>query len=338
MDELQERGVPGLSDSGLAQEEVTALGLSTVSYISASAPGALPRQEDLSVRYWQGGSSVTAKGNKGGPSEPVERKKRGKIVRFTRASRKRLQCLIGELDQDVAGLPLFVTLTYPGSWGKREDRSERDLDPKQWKRDLDVWKRRLERAYPGVWGIWRLEAQKRGAPHYHLLLWGVSHIPIDWIAQTWWEVVGSGEKSHLKSGTQVQRTRSWRGVHSYVGKYMAKVVADLPEGHEELWEGVGRYWGQVNPKAFPRAYKEVSLTPSQFTQILRILRRARYGPRSKRRHHPAIKALRACGPQAVANPDVCPQFIYERSLPRVRGLHLFMSEESIERLVAWVRD
>ena len=113
---------------------------------------------------------------------------------------------------------------------------------------------------------------------------------------------------------------------SYVGKHMAKVVVDPPGGHKERWEGVGRYWGQINPKAFPRAYKEVLLTQSQFTQILRVLRRARYGTRSKRRHHPAIKALRACGPQAVANPDVCPQFIYEKSLPRVRGLHLFMSE------------
>src|ERR1041385_3097128 len=55
----------------------------------------------------------------------------------------------------------FITLTYPRLYA---------ADWKIWKRDLDVLFKRLGRKYPELVGsCWRVEHQKRGAPHYHLI-------------------------------------------------------------------------------------------------------------------------------------------------------------------------
>lgn len=64
---------------------------------------------------------------------------------------------------DLRGLFLaFLTLTYPKVYTR---------DWRIWKRDLDVLCKWLEREYPELMGsLWHVEEQKRGAPHYHLLL------------------------------------------------------------------------------------------------------------------------------------------------------------------------
>lgn len=163
--------------------------------------------------------------------------RRGAISGFSKWSRRRLLRLLGMVRKD-APLPLFITLTYPATFPSAA----------QSKRDLDAFLKRLARAYPAASAIWRLEAQKRGAPHYHLLVWGTGFVPHQWVAQSWYDVVGSGDEKHLAAGTRVERVRSWRGVWSYTSKYIAK--ASIPPD-SELWKNPGRFWGIHNRAALP---------------------------------------------------------------------------------------
>jgi len=155
---------------------------------------------------------------------------RGRIRGFSAAARSRLMRLLARLHPDA--LPLFVTLTYPGEWSG---------DPRRWKRDLDAFLKRLCRRYPDCSGVWKLEPQKRGAPHFHLLVFGVPWISADWLSRVWWEVVGSGDEAHLRAGTRVERVRTRNGVFRYAAKYLGKTmdVQDLPA----CWENPGRWWG-----------------------------------------------------------------------------------------------
>ena len=165
--------------------------------------------------------------------------------------------LLASLRRDTSP-PLFVTLTYPARW---------DPDPERWKRDLHAWVRRLLRRYPHASVIWRLEFQERGAPHFHLLVFGVEFIPARWVSRTWAEVVGSGDPRHERAGTRVERVRSWRGVMRYASKYLAK-----PQEGPTGW--TGRVWGVYGRANLPLAtFVAVRLTLDQFADVRRILAR-----------------------------------------------------------------
>lgn len=232
------------------------LGLSTVHIPAPQAPN--------TVRMFVGGDLVRLRGD---ASVTVRvGAKRGVVKGFTRESRRRMLRFLQTLDQPRCGMPLFVTLTYPGAWPG---------SPRQWKRDLDNWLKRLKRAMPEVWAVWRLEPQRRGAPHYHLLVFGVPRLDKDWLSRTWFEVVGSQDERHLRAGTQVQRVKSWRGVVWYAAKYLAKEVDELPE----QWRaGVGRWWGVHQRGLAPREAMEVAVGPPVFVRVRRVLRRLVGGP------------------------------------------------------------
>lgn len=165
------------------------------------------------------------------------------IVGFSVGSRRRLMLKLAELARDV--LPIFVTLTYP---------AEYPLDSREWKTHFDRWCKRLHRRYPGAGLVWRLEPQRRGAPHYHCLVYGVGMLSggfRQWLAKAWYGCVGSGDPLHLRYGTYAVQTDGKKHVRSYISKYLAK-VQPLPEGVDfatgEIipladWSRVGRWWG-----------------------------------------------------------------------------------------------
>ncbi len=166
---------------------------------------------------------------------------------------------IASLDRRrIVALPLFVTLTYPGSLVP---------DGRASKAHLKAFCKRLLRRWPGACVLWRVERQKRGAPHYHLLVLGVRFIPHGWVSRAWFEVVGSGDPAHLAAGTEVRAVRSWRGVMSYVGKYLAKLEA---EGSEDE---LGRIWGIVGRDNLPVVWLSVRVSRREFEQLRRLLRR-----------------------------------------------------------------
>jgi hypothetical protein len=178
---------------------------------------------------------------------------RGVVQGFSRWSRKRLTDLVHQVDRSTSK-PLFVTLTYPAAY---------PTDWQETKRHLHNWLRRLMRRWPGASVIWRLEYQKRGAPHYHVLVFGVPFLPKRWVSRSWFEVVGSGDDKHLAAGTQVVRVRSWRGAAYYCSKYLSKAS----EGHPSE---TGRMWGTRG--VLPIELVDVVLTWEQFWKVRRVFR------------------------------------------------------------------
>lgn len=194
---------------------------------------------------------------------PIKRGIRGRITGFSKASAARLRETCHRVRRDQ--LPLFTTLTYPGDF---------PTDAETWKRHLDSFDRALDRVGRGKLGaIWKLEPQRRGAPHYHLLVWGVRNFKRfrQWVALTWYRIVGSGDERHLRAGTQVDQIRSHRGVMAYASKYFTKLVGSDCEG----WDFPGRCWGILNRKAIPWGDVVVADVTAAFAHRLkRWLRRA----------------------------------------------------------------
>jgi len=163
--------------------------------------------------------------------------KRSAISGFSRNSRRRLMYKIAGIRRD-AKLPCFVTLTYPNEFPTVARA----------KRDLKVFLQRLKYKFPEASGIWKLEPQERGAPHYHCLIWGVAEgILLDWVAFTWYEMSGQQDRNHLLfhlgllpgSKPCVSQVRSWRGVWAYASKYLGKTFEIA--GWTDQW--TGRFWG-----------------------------------------------------------------------------------------------
>lgn len=184
--------------------------------------------------------------------------RRDEITHYSGGSRRRLLRKLGSTRREV--LPLFVTLTYPADYSD---------NPRVWKRDLDVFCKRLRRHFEKAGAFWRLEFQRRGAPHYHLLVWGVEYTPLlKWVSRAWYEVVGSGDEAHLKAGTRVERLRSWKGAFAYASKYLAK------KDTERVISGVGRFWGVIGRDNIPWAeIEQVAVSDDHAKKFLRWLRK-----------------------------------------------------------------
>lgn len=197
---------------------------------------------------------------------------RGEINKFSRASRKRMLDTLCKLRAS-AGLPQFATLTYPGEFPH---------DSQVWKLHLDLFGKRLVRAYPGASAVWKLEPQARSAPHYHLIIYGVpfSQSFRLWLSRTWYEVVGSGDERHLRAGTNVQPARSLQGVKAYASKrYMGKELSeDDLKGHAEKvsgWASPGRFWGVLNRSALPVGKRFMVKIPLKDAAAVKVVRSAR---------------------------------------------------------------
>ena len=240
-----------------------ALGLSSVHIPPRSSWRGVLRPRLIT---WRGGSSFRLRHGAG--SGLVVGGARGAVVGFSRQSRARLLEWLATVDMPAAGLPVFVTLTFPGSWNVDSEK----WSPRSSKLLLEVFRKRLARLWPSSWCLWRLEPQRRGAPHFHLLVWGAD-ISREWLSRSWWEVVGSGEATHLAAGTNLQRVRSTNGAVWYCAKYLAKLQTVLPG-----WEYVGRWWGIQGRSNVPRERQVWELSDSDWCKVRRLVVRKRSGP------------------------------------------------------------
>jgi hypothetical protein len=245
------------------------------------------RNENSEVRtYLQGGliELVVPAGYSAYESEnsPI----RGQIDGFSPRSRRRMMVELNKVRRDVP-LPLFLTLTYPKQWPG---------DWKTWKGHLNHFAVALRRAYPGVSAFWKIEPQERGAPHFHLLCWGASRVPWQWLAARWASIIHGVKiegypvvpgkvgarlfrawarsagfapevRATLEAGTRVEEVRTWNGVASYASKYLGKSV--------EGFRGVGRFWGIIGRKDLPRSACHVNRVPlSVAIWVKRFIRRS----------------------------------------------------------------
>lgn len=218
-----------------------------------------------------------------GPNRP--RGQRREVRAFSYGSRRRLLSRMASVDQHEAGLPLFLTLTYPREWSP---------DSRRWKRDQDAFQKRLVRRYPKAFGVWRLEFQERGAPHFHLLVWGIPRMDFDWLDAAWFETVESGDLRHLEAGCNCQKVLSWNGVMNYTAKYIAKEADEAEEHHE----AVGRWWGVFGRDRFPFQTLQMTISGAGWYRLRRWVRRLAAGSGAQYRR--LKKALQRRGLSAAA--------------------------------------
>lgn len=203
----------------------------------------------------QGGDYAAIVVHRSAPTVPDQKKTvhtRGEIKGFSRKSRKRLLDVLSQIPRRaISGGVLLITLTYP---------SQYPSDPSVFKAHLFAFRKRLEREHGDVSVVWRLERQSRGAPHYHLLVFGLKRVDIGWLSRAWYEIVGSGDEKHLRAGTNVVRVRGWRELTAYVSKYVAKV-----DSHGLRW---GRLWGVWNKEGLGIVLNVVYISVSTAVRLL----------------------------------------------------------------------
>lgn len=188
-----------------------------------------------------------------------KRSTRGRIGAFSRKSRKRLLELTARLDLKAATLGkhiTFITLTYGQAWPE---------NPEEPKAHLRALLERLRRFAPQSSGIWRLEFQERGAPHFHLILFDMPFLPKEQLKAAWGEIIGLSywDKSQAIAKppfTRIEAIKSGRRAVSYVSKYVAK--ADAPSDENAVavsgfnnvpYLHAGRFWGIFNNEFLPYA-------------------------------------------------------------------------------------
>jgi len=151
----------------------------------------------------------------------------------------------------------MATITYPRDFPRDGRLVKADLKKiNQWFRDN----------FEGVRGIWFLEFQRRGAPHFHILLDIdlASYGPLverrrrklskgaetyrtclemeRGLAAAWFRIVGSGDERHLRAGVSWEVLEQEDAAIRYAAKHAAKPrQKEVPE----QYENVGRFWGVI---------------------------------------------------------------------------------------------
>lgn len=195
-----------------------------------------------------------------GAKEGPFRRSRGDISGFSVGSRIRL-------------LRKFHRLECPDSPGYRSQVSfltlttREHLHPRVIKRFAQKLFKRISRKYPRIAVVWRLEFQKRGAPHLHCVVYNAPWVDRLWLVASWGEIVGQENPV-----VDIRRVKSGRQLTMYVSKYVAKIGDDtlldigtknaVSRGRwDSMKENIGRIWGVWNSRCLPWAELEVTRIP-----------------------------------------------------------------------------
>jgi hypothetical protein len=198
--------------------------------------------------------------------------KRGTVNTFSRQSRARAIQTLQSIDKKkISTRIFFVTLTYPEVFPHLHSSC---------KKHLDTLSKRIARTFPESFFFWRMEYQKRGAPHFHLILFFPdSYITPDtalnsvraWFSASWYEICNTGDPKHLLAGTNVSLMRSWKGISHYASKYFAKV--DQTESKCTLKDQAGRFWGIFGRAFMPLDIYEHYISSPVYHALHRVYRK-----------------------------------------------------------------
>lgn len=134
--------------------------------------------------------------------------KRGRVRAFTHRSRRRVQEKLGKLEMGEGWV--MVTLTFP-------DWEWVGTGP-ECKARLRAMRKRLM-AKGVTAGMWRMEPQERGVPHFHLLCYGETWLSQEWVVEQWGQVLGYDGPGPICHVTWV---RTMRRMTRYVTRYAGK--------------------------------------------------------------------------------------------------------------------
>ena len=210
-----------------------------------------------------------------------------RVTEWSRKSRANMTRALSELDYapmfEAGQTPCMMTLTYPGEWetvapsGKAVKDHVRIL--------MRRWTRKWKQSPPY---LWKLEFQRRGAPHLHFFLClPEAAAPgefTQWLSATWADVVAHPDpeqhRRHQLAGTGIDyregiRARDPKRLAVYFTKH-GGAAGGKEYQHQvpELWQtpatGPGRFWGYVGLR---RVRCEVYLPQEAYIQARRTLRR-----------------------------------------------------------------
>lgn len=215
----------------------------------------------------------------------------GVITEWSRKSRSSMCRTFAELDYsplvDSGRVPAMVTLTYPGDWEVVAP------DGASVKRHMVLWRKRFQREYgePARY-IWKLEFQRRGAPHIHL--WTAPPISpgrsgrgfAQWLSETWAQIVDHPDPEqkarHRLAGTAIDVRNGLKACDpKRLAIYFTKHSSPNLHGDKEyqhivpeLWRrpgrGPGRFWGVYGLK---KAIAVVEVAQDTYLAARRIVRR-----------------------------------------------------------------
>lgn len=174
--------------------------------------------------------------------------KRGNIVTFSDAARRRMLRTVAGINWESAGSLLFVTLTYPPS---HEDHSMKERSIHR-----AIFHRFIEKHFGRhVAALWRVEWKERKsgptkghvAPHLHQLYFDVRFLSKRLCSQKWGEAIGCKTPPVV----DVQRLDTYKKVRIYICKYCAKKT-DVPLlDYVPYRNRTGRHSGIVRKSLIP---------------------------------------------------------------------------------------
>lgn len=146
----------------------------------------------------------------GVPDRPQMGSGRQSISEFSSKARKNMLDTVSRMDWTIPAT--FITLTY----------HENMMDANRAKRDLRAVLKRWYRRYGNIPCLWKLEPQKRGAWHFHLICFNMPYLPLKEVLDDWREVTGDNSITQVK----IEPIQSARKARSYCAKYLAKPISD----------------------------------------------------------------------------------------------------------------
>lgn len=220
--------------------------------------------------------------------KPLDRPQAGSgrraIQTFTPKARKNMLETVSRIDW-TGKTAQFITLTYHSN----------QKDAQTAKRHLRAFLKRLYRRWGNTPALWKLEPQKRGAWHFHLLIWDLPYLKTKTILKHWRAVTGEDTITQVK----IEPIQSARKARSYVAKYIGKIVTEhtlrivlllalacpawmiifavldyLPNQAANLFPG--RFWGienRFNLQWATLTYVSIALNPA-FWDFKRAARRS----------------------------------------------------------------
>lgn len=219
--------------------------------------------------------------------------------------------------------PAMLTLTYPGDWLTAAP----DADTA--KAHLRAFHERLRRLYqrlelPDPPAIWKLEFQRRGAPHFHIYA-PVPTSPFlehpcncgalelehctcprirfrDWLSKAWAEVVDHPDPDerlrHQLAGTGLDfaegaRCSDPKRLAVYFTRHNTKGSRSKAHQHHvpDQWATAGRWWGTWGVE---RILEDAPITDDELVQVKRLLRSW-------------VRSQRATDPRGVKVPRTVPR-------------------------------
>lgn len=220
-------------------------------------------------------------------TKAVNYEPRKTITRWSSKSRSNMVSRLLTLDysplfENSDNEPVFITLTYPNEWESVVP------DGSTFKSHIkELRARYLNDFREELIGLWKMEFQRRGAPHLHILT-SLNYNLIDlreWLSWTWADIVNHSDPTekakHEAAGTRVDAWPEFPRekanlIAIYFSKHSspnAKSVKDYQHNVPQLWkeaDDVGRFWGYWGLEP---AEVKTQISESDAVFIKRTLRR-----------------------------------------------------------------